>query len=152
MLEINDNPQRIFLTQYFNSMKTMKKTMMLTIFGLVLLTSCKKYEEGPGFSLRSKKERVANLWKVDYAYNLRDRVITTADYTGDTWEFTKNGNFVERDNGSVDKTGTWEFVNDKEKITIKLPLDTHTYDILKLREKELWLKDAEEELHLIPAN
>lgn len=133
-------------------MKTIKKTIVLTIFGLVLLTSCKKYEEGPGFSLRSKKERVANLWKVDYAYDLRDSVVTTSDYTGETWEFTKSGNFVERDNAAVDKTGTWEFVSDKGKITIKFPLDTHTYGILKLREKELWLKDAEEELHLIPAN
>ena len=126
--------------------------MMLTIFGLGLLTSCKKYDDGPGFSLRSKNERVANLWKVDYAYDLKDKVIITADYTGETWEFTKNGDFIERDNATVDKTGTWEFVSDKEKITIKFPLSTHSYDILKLREKELWLKDAEEELHLIPAN
>lgn len=130
----------------------MKKTMMFTIFGLVLLTSCKKYEESPAFSLRSKKERVANLWKVDYAYDFKDSVITTADYTGETWEFSKNGNFVERDNGTIEKTGTWEFVSDKERVTIKFPLISHSYDILKLREKELWLKDAEEELHLIPAN
>lgn len=133
-------------------MKSITQTLLCAITGFVLLTGCKKYEEGPGFSLRSKKERVANLWKIEYAYDYKDSVNITADYAGETWEFTKNGDFVVRDNAIVDKTGTWEFVSDKEKITIKFPLSMHSYDILKLREKELWLKDAEEELHLIPAN
>lgn len=125
---------------------------MVTIFALVLLTSCKKYEEGPGFSLRSKKERVANLWTIVYAYDYKDSINITADYADETWDFTKGGDFVEKDNGSIDKTGTWEFVSDKEKVVVKFQLDTLTYDILKLKENELWLKDAEEELHLIPAN
>lgn len=126
--------------------------MMLAIFGLVLLTGCKKYEEGPGLSLRSKKARVANLWKVDYAYDFKDSVIITSDFAGETWEFSKDGNFIERENGTVDKTGSWEFVSDKEQIKIKFSLSTDTYVIVKLKEKEMWLKDAEEELHLIPAN
>lgn len=133
-------------------MKTIMKTLACTILGAMLLTSCKKYEEGPGFSLRSKEERVANLWKINYAYDYKDSVITTADYAGETWDFTKSGEFIERDNGTIDKTGTWEFISDKEKITIQFPLTTHTYDILRLKEKELWLKDSEEELHLVPAN
>ena len=134
------------------TIKKMKTTMMLAIFGLVLLTGCKKYEEGPGLSLRSKKARVANLWKVDYAYDFKDSVIITSDFAGETWEFSKDGNFIERENGTVDKTGSWEFVSDKEQIKIKFSLSTDTYVIVKLKEKEMWLKDAEEELHLIPAN
>lgn len=133
-------------------MKTIIKTLTGTILSVSLLTSCKKYEEGPAFSLRSKTERVANSWKIEYAYDRIDNLNITADYKGETWEFTKKNNFVKRDNGMVDKTGTWEFVSNKEKITIKLPLTTHTYDILRLREKELWLRDSEEELHLIPGN
>ena len=41
----------------------------LTIFGLTIgpqfITSCKKYPDGPEFSLRTRKERLANTWKVD---------------------------------------------------------------------------------------
>lgn len=92
------------------------------------------------------------MWKIEDAYDHKDSVNTAADYTGEIWDFSKSGDFVARDNGAIDETGTWEFVNDKEKITIKFPLKAHTYDILKLRERELWLKDTEEELHLIPAN
>jgi len=133
-------------------MKTIKETLTIIALGSVLLAGCKKYEDGPAFSLRSKKERVANTWKIDYAYDFKDSINVTADYTGETWDFSKDGNFTERDNGTVDKTATWEFINDKEKISLRFTLETHQYDILKLREKELWLKDAEEELHLIPAN
>lgn len=133
-------------------MKTVKQTITWSILILVFVTGCKKYEEGPGFSLRSKKERVANNWKIVYAYDYKDSIDVTQDYVGETWEFTKWGEFTERDNGSIDKTGTWEFANDKERITIKFPLDVDNYDILKLREDEIWLKDTDEELHLVPAN
>lgn len=133
-------------------MKTIIKTLSGTLLCISLLASCKKYEEGPAFSLRSKTERVANIWRIEYAYDRIDSVNITADYSGETWEFTKKNDFVERDNGIVDKTGIWEFVSNKEQITIKLPLTTHTYNILRLREKELWLRDSEQELHLIPGN
>lgn len=130
----------------------MKKHLQYITFFVVLLSvaSCGKYEEGPGFSLRSKKARVANEWKVDYAYDHDDQREITADFTGETWEFTKDGEFFERENRELDDAGTWEFISDKEEIIISFPTEVERYTILRLKENEMWLKDHEEELHLVP--
>ena len=46
----------------------MKKIVYSIVALSVMLTAC-KYEEGPGISLRSKRDRVANEWLVDnYSY------------------------------------------------------------------------------------
>ena len=134
----------------------MKTIQLLTVIGvssLVLLGSCKKYEEGPALSLSSRKARVANEWTVEYAFDIEDGEIVTSDYAGETWEFTKDREWTERDNGVIDKNGTWEFVSDKEGLQINrigTGSGTTIYTILKLKNKEMWLKDRDEELHLIP--
>jgi hypothetical protein len=57
------------------------KKILYSIIGLsVLLTAC-KYEEGPGVSLRSKRDRIANEWKVD-AYSYTAKGGSSADRTG----------------------------------------------------------------------
>lgn len=49
----------------------MKKLLYSIIALSVLLTAC-KYDEGPGISLRSKRDRVANEWAVDaYSYTAK---------------------------------------------------------------------------------
>lgn len=130
----------------------MKKHLHYITFFVVLISmaACGKYEEGPGFSLRSKKARVANEWKVDYAYDLEDQQETTLDFTGETWEFTKDGEFFGKENSELDDAGTWEFISDKEEIIISFPTKVERYTILRLKENEMWLKDHEEELHLVP--
>lgn len=128
----------------------MKKQTVLMLAGLLLgVAACGKYEEGPGFSLRSKTARVANEWKVEYAYDHVDKVETTTDFTGETWVFSKDGAFMEKDGGVTDKTGTWEFMSDKEAIAISVGTDIDKYMILRLKENEMWLKDHEEEIHLV---
>lgn len=128
------------------------------MFGAIALiaagtfTGCKKYEEGPSLSLRSKKARVANEWRVEYAYDLEDGEINTSDFTGETWEFTKKGEWIEREYGVIEKSGTWEFISDKESIKITKPNNVDYYNILKLKENEMWLRDGDEELHLVPVN
>ncbi len=128
----------------------------ISLAALIMLgttfTSCKKYEDGPAISLRTKKARVANQWKIAYAYDMKENVDITADYTGEIWEFKKDGEFVEWSNGAIDKTGTWDFVSDKEAIQIIILGDVDYYTIQELKEKEMWVYDAEEELQLIPAN
>ncbi|MBN4052068.1 hypothetical protein JYT53_01050 [Cytophagaceae bacterium AH-315-L13] len=137
-------------------MKNLRKLSLFAavfVFTLTSMTGCKKYEEGPALSLKSKKGRVANKWKIDYAFDIDDNQVVTSDYTGETWEFAKDGEWIERDNDVIDKSGTWGFISDKE--SIKITKDNNNidyYDILKLKSKEMWLKDKDEELHLIPAN
>lgn len=130
--------------------KLLSGSLILTM--VLFVAACGKYEEGPSLSLRSKKARLANEWKIAYAYDFKDQVETTADYSGEIWEFTKDGRFLERESDSVDKSGSWDFISDKEEIAISIGTDIDKYNILRLKENEMWLKDGEEELHLVTNN
>lgn len=139
---------------------------------LILFEGCKKYPEGPAISLRSKKERVANTWKLDQLKS--HGVDSTAYYTNIlkdyTVSLTKSGSYtisyyVAVPNfGNVTNTesGDWSFSSGKEdlKITPKsitfgsVPSPS-VLQILKLYEKELWLRtiDAngtDKEYHFSP--
>ena len=128
----------------------MKKQTMMVVVGLLLgVTACGKYEEGPGLSLRSKKARVANEWKVEYAYDHKDQVEITSDFTGEVFVFAKDGSYMKKDGGVTKKTGTWEFISDKEEIAIIFPDDIDKFSILRLKSNEMWLRDSEEEIHLV---
>ena len=48
----------------------MKKLVYLAfvlMIGAITITSCRKYEEGPNISLRSKEARIANNWRIESA-------------------------------------------------------------------------------------
>lgn len=116
------------------------KTIFSFIFIIVAsLTSCKKYEEGPALSLRSKTARVANTWKVEsYTINGADNTqsLNSINYT----EFyDKDGNYSYSTSvGSG--SGKWEFQSDKEQIKRSgvSGQSSETLYILKLKEKEFW--------------
>lgn len=132
-------------------MKAIKQSMVWSLLILVLASGCKKYAEGPGLSLRSKEARVVNEWKVDYAFDYRDTMNVTIDYTGETFAFVKGGDFMEKKNGLTNNTGKWEFTADKDSLRVTISTEVDNYLILKLKENEMWLKDKDEEIHLIPA-
>ncbi|HNF72960.1 MAG TPA: hypothetical protein PLP34_11115, partial [Chitinophagaceae bacterium] len=48
----------------------MKSTITLLVLALLMMsgmTACRKYEEGPNISLRTKKARITNNWKYESA-------------------------------------------------------------------------------------
>ncbi len=126
----------------------------------VMLVSCSKYENGPDFSLLSKKERVANHWTVSEATHL----------SGDAPDFhstyvkyqlnigiDKNYTISYRPGGIGDycEMGTWVFNSDKTHlITTSASGEIVDYHILRLSKNELWVRfsnDGNEwELHLWP--
>ncbi len=127
---------------------------------MVVTQSCKKYEEGPAISLRSKKARVVNVWKAEKA--TEDGRDVTNDYKNITWEFKDDGKFiitVKDASFSLSLNGTWEFNSDKTKIITIMDGEKTESEILRLKEKSLWVKQKEThgstvhtiELHLIPA-
>lgn len=135
----------------------------ITLFGMaaVMLStaSCSKYEEGPAISLRSKKARVANTWKIESAYRNGNDV--TADYDQYQLQMTTNGDaklvaLYTSGNFTVEyeTDGTWKFSDDKETLVLDFNNDDADtrYQILRLKEKELWLREegGEDELHLVP--
>lgn len=129
-------------------MKNFKTLVSVTLFlfTVIGLISCKKYDEGPGISLRSKSARVENQWKISFARYLSDGTVTTEDHIGDIWEFTKDGVFVKDGNPK----GMWELSESKEQIIItEHDGSIDFFNILKLKENEMWLSEpGDEELHL----
>ena len=139
-------------------MKAIKTKILLGLVGTAfMLPSCKKYEDGPSLSLRSKKARIANTWQIESATDNGNDV--SADYDDYTLELTKSGgatlsvNYVfGGSNFQISTSGTWDLINDKEDLRLDFDEDDSdvTYRILRLKEKELWLRDGNTELHLMP--
>ncbi|HEY1039599.1 MAG TPA: hypothetical protein VGF30_09360 [Bacteroidia bacterium] len=137
------------------------KTLRSKLYGGIILVallivpffqSCKKYPDGPGFSVRTRKERVTNDWKVEnYKINDRDFTSLVSAYTE---SYTKNGGYAYFW-GSASGSGSWEFQNHDEEIKLT-GTDDHASRrlyILKLEEKQFWYyyMDGSDrcELHLI---
>lgn len=110
-------------------------------------------------SLKSKKERVSNTWKIEKAYRNGNDV--TSDYDQYELQMLTDGDarlvaiYTFGDfTFEAETDGTWNFQNDKEEIRLDFENDDadNVYQILKLKEKELWIREkgGEDELHLIP--
>ena len=132
-----------------------------TTSALVLITfgslgvSCGKYDDGPDFSLRSRKERIANTWRVEKAMNGADDV--TAAFDQYELKLEKEGDATLVANyelGAItfefETNGTWDLMNDDEDLELDFENDDadETYEILRLKEKELWLQEKGGDLEL----
>jgi len=137
-----------------------KGKFLLSVVLLLLVTvaGCKKYPDGPLVSLRSKKERVANNWKVGQAFENGNDV--TSDYTKYELDLTKGGEaslsaiyVVLGATFEFVTSGNWTLVSDNEKLYFDFDNNDGdaTYSILKLEEDDMWLKkDGDSvELHLV---
>jgi len=128
-------------------MKTTFKSISLLIGLAFLLGSCGKYDDGPGLSLKSKKNRLQQEWQ------LEELEVNGTDFTSDIniWEieFKKGGDydliFQEVGFDAGPDAGEWDFSNSKEEIEMKSDdgerLDL---DIKRLTSKELWFETTVE--------
>ena len=139
----------------------MKKNILLSVIAVLFLAlaGCNKYEEGPALSLRSKTARVANSWKVAQALDNGNDV--TSDYNKFELDMSKSGSaalsaeftfFTSKFKYTTN--GTWVFVSNKEKLSFDYDNDEAdaVYTILRLKEKEMWLKKdgSNLEFHFVP--
>lgn len=131
-------------------MKTIKLLGVVAIIGTTILStpSCGKYEEGPGFTLLTKKMRLTNDWDVKEVVYSDGTVVADNDDQYTTFE--KDGTAKAID-GNLIVTGTWEFSSDKEKLRVTYTYfgqpDTDEFTIIRLTNKELWLKDINNDLY-----
>tara|TARA_B100001564_G_C20566986_1_gene636485 strand:- start:602 stop:1009 length:408 start_codon:yes stop_codon:yes gene_type:complete len=119
-----------------------------TIAALALITiisyGCSKYDDGPGFSLRTKKGRLTGEWKlVDVNYS-NGQSPNLFDYDI-IWTFERDGDFEETyEYGSYSYSfeGEWEFEDDGEELKISRNIDnyTETFEINRLSSNELWIE------------
>lgn len=126
-------------------MKNLKHLTYITLAGATAIgiTGCGKYEDGPNFSLLTKKARVVGDWKVN---SIGSEVLGTTysidmtfDKTGDlmlTSSYSYGG-YSE----SYSYAGSWDFVSDKEQISLNIDGDVTLFEIKRLTNKEMWLDD-----------
>ena len=127
----------------------MKKFKNLTYFTLAGVTSmgissCGKYEDGPGFSLLSKKARVAGDWKVK---SIGTQVMGSSNYSINM-SFEKSGSLTSSFTYSYagysytdSYTGSWDFLSDKEQLALNIDGDVQLFEIKRLKNNEMWLDD-----------
>jgi hypothetical protein len=116
-------------------------TLMCIVCAIIGLSGCKKYEDGPGLSLSSKKSRIAATW--EYRKVIYNAIDETALFIGDTWEIKKDGNFNDLWDGNNDP-GKWDFALDKEAIDFRYDDGTiMRYTIKRLTAKDLWIENVD---------
>lgn len=134
-------------------MKKLSVIFMFIAVSAFVFVGCKKYEEGPAFSLASKKGRVVNVWKVEK--EIYDGVEQTLDPNDDTSiEFKKDDTFTVSGTSqgvTISLSGTWKFGDKKETIITTMGSDLDTTVIIRLKSKELWVKstDGKSEYHYV---
>ena len=125
----------------------MKAILSFLVVGFVL-TSCYKYEEGPRFSLLSRKARLCNEWKLEtYLDNGTDK---TVESETTTLTIEKDGTYsistVRNEMGQIQSEfshGNWVFQDAKGQVVMtdsqegSIPL---TFDIIELRNSRLQLR------------
>ncbi len=135
----------------------MKKVLITLVVTGLLLASCGKYEEGPGFSLRSKKARVEGKWKLEKEIENGQDVPLEADDKDDVWKFNKDGTFEFQDPGNSTEKGKWFFDDKKGNILITYEFFggdiAIVLEVVRLTNNEFWFKNTSGsdvyEIHLI---
>ena len=117
--------------------------LVISIIGLIIISSCKKYEEGPILSLRTKAARVAGVWT--YAKVTVSGVDVTNLYANEKVEFTKDGKAKWTYSTTSSKYGEWKFNEDKSKLMTKYDNVSiwEEFEIIKLRNDQLWYNKIE---------
>ena len=114
----------------------MKKNLLMTGICMLMLVavSCKK------------SNLTKDQWIITKATDLEDGSDITSDYTGEIWEFDKDGTYSE--NGVL--KGTWVFSDKKEDLVItKTNGNVDSYLIKELKKKTMILEElGDEELEL----
>lgn len=122
-------------------MKKSTKLLSASLVGAAALSvsSCGKYEDGPNFSLLTKKSRLTGDWVV--------KSIGSETFINDyglSINFDKNGSMKYTYSvgaNSESYSGTWDFSSDKENLIFTTDGDSDTLEIKRLTNKELWLDD-----------
>ena len=124
-------------------MKKTKNYLFLSIAVIISLaiTSCGKYEDGPGFSLLTKTARMTNKWELK---SVDGETIPAGETVLD---LKKDGSMSINEDGYI-IDGSWEFSSDKEDLRLSIFGEEVDLKIRRLTNKELWLENELEDNEL----
>jgi hypothetical protein len=136
-----------------------KSIIVLLAVSAFYFQGCDDFPDGPAVSLLSPTERVANDWVIGEALN--EGTDVSDNYDNYELNLTEGGlaSLTAKYNilgTSYDFTteGTWVFMSNEEKISFDFDNDLAdgVYEILRLKNDEMWLKEdaGTLELHFIP--
>ncbi|MFM6935733.1 MAG: lipocalin family protein [Flavobacteriales bacterium] len=122
-------------------MSKLKNVTYASVAGITALSvsSCSKYEDGPSFSLKTKKARVVGSWDVKSIGNTATQPGYSVNMNFEkngvaTYSYTYSG-------GSSTYAGSWNFASDKENLLLTIDGSTQLFEIKRLTNKEMWLDD-----------
>jgi hypothetical protein len=120
-----------------------KNNVIALTLVMMISYSCSKYDDGPFFSLRTKKGRLVGEWELDKLILNGQTQSLDSDYDI-IWEFERDGDFeqtLEYGSYSYGYNGDWEFDNNGEELEIEInEYGTQTYEINRLTNNELWIE------------
>jgi hypothetical protein len=128
-------------------MKSVIKISVLIIALSSIFISCKKFEDGPLISLRTKKARISHNWAIEkVTVNGEDKTSDYQTLLGPNYELDieKGGKY--HTSGLVTDEGTWEFGEDKDDIRFDSDqpgTQEQSFHILRLTSKEFWAKQTD---------
>jgi len=136
-------------------MKNFKNALLIVMIASLLMPvmeGCKKYEEGPMISFKSKKARISGIWKITDR-KVAGTSVPQTYYSDLTVEFTQDGFYQEKSAADgIQFEGQWQLNGNKTKIGIRYDGETEYeyFKIVKLKGKEFWLKgeDGDDELEI----
>jgi hypothetical protein len=113
--------------------------LSLTVVFVLPFQGCGKYEEGPSFSLRTKKGRLCRSWSIEKYVDHHGHETAPIGNEG-VFTYDRDGTLSWSD-GYVSVTGSWEFDGTKENINTVLILSIEE-KILRLTSSEFWTEDS----------
>lgn len=136
-----------------------KLAIILTIVAAtaMIFSSCGKYDEGPAFSLLTKKARITGTWTVTEMssdgtiIDLQGTVMKQTLEKDGTGTFTVSGEYLGM---TISTTSNleWRFDDTKENIEVRIADEDGNFDdvwdsskIIKLTNSECWVEDTETE-------
>ena len=116
-----------------------KLFLFASLLVMTIVSSCSRYEEGPGLSLRSKDARLEGEWTIEeFAGQATSGDLTLSIKDDGTYTFSSSFG---------DDTGTWEWATLKTEVVFTNVLGDNTVTVVRLANKEFWYKDDSGDLY-----
>lgn len=135
-------------------MKNNFKFFLAILSVFFVLSACKKYEEGPMLTLLTKKARLTGDWKAEKTVSPSG--VESFVNSFQVMKINKDNSYEIHEGKIIKTKGTWDFAKDKGYVRLTYIKEGITYieeyEIIRLKDKELWWKDSQGiQVNFVPA-